>query len=873
MSLLSVPALGGVRGADEDSARDRRTLVRALAPAEIVASGFRAIGGVAVDAGGGILVADRERGTLARIDEAGRLTVLLRHLRGPTGLAVDREGGVLIIEQGGRHLLRLAPDGTVATVAWALRQARAVAVGPDGRVWIAVRRAPGRGRDDDDDRDDRGSEHVIARLDESGTPVPFASGFVDVQGLAVDARAAYVAMTRLAGDRGRSRTTLARIPIRPDGSPGVVEPLWRAAPPHVSRGVAIDAEGDVFVSGVSGGDGDGNGPREAVVLKRPMEGRTETFASGPSESVLAFAPNGDLIGAETRHPGRVIRFRAPRPPAVEAPAFTNRTPLTVEGAAEGGARIAVARAVTPRTPLASTVADASTGTFALAVPLEPNATNALRAVATGAAGAGLASAPTLLEIVHDEVPPSLIIVEPMSGLHTREPVASSARAEDDRSGVAALQWELDGAVVARVGNPAPEEPFAAGAILETAALAEGPHAIDVAALDRAGNERVAAVGIVVDRTPPDTAIVSGPPPVTAERNVAFTVTGADTWSPVEWLEFAWRLDEGAWAPFEARPVVALNDLAPGAHRFEVKARDRAGNEDATPAAQAFTVQSLQLRILEPAPGALITTESVWVRGVVDGGAGEVTVSLPLPAQFGIDTVTAPVEGNTFAIEAPADPAFTTLTLTAIDEGGGTAQAEVSIVVSGDRVAEERLDVWPPGGLAPLTVRIGVRGLAGARVAVDVDGDGTDEFDGQPDGDDLYFTYASPGTYLPTVRVTNAQGEVSTRRAAVEVYGRAALDARLQAVWRGFKDALREGDVQQAVTFIAAERRAAWAEYFSTLPPEAFEDVDLVFTTLTLVQVGYGGAQYEMVAERDGLVYSYAVWFQTDVDGRWRLWRF
>jgi hypothetical protein len=39
------------------------------------------------------------------------------------------------------------------------------------------------------------------------------------------------------------------------------------------------------------------------------------------------------------------------------------------------------------------------------------------------------------------------------------------------------------------------------------------------------------------------------------------------------------------------------------------------------------------------------------------------------------------------------------------------------------------------------------------------------------------------------------------------------------------------------------------------------------------QVNPAGAQYEMLRQQDGQVFSYAVWFQLDHDGLWRLRRF
>jgi hypothetical protein len=45
------------------------------------------------------------------------------------------------------------------------------------------------------------------------------------------------------------------------------------------------------------------------------------------------------------------------------------------------------------------------------------------------------------------------------------------------------------------------------------------------------------------------------------------------------------------------------------------------------------------------------------------------------------------------------------------------------------------------------------------------------------------------------------------------------------------------------------------------------------TTIRLVEVGPGGAQYEMLRDLDGQTLSFAVWFQLDRDGLWRIRRF
>lgn len=863
IGLLCLPAIADMHAGDDESRKDGRTQIRALAPFEIVASGFEALAGVAAEPGGAVpgpavpagavLVTDREAGTLIRLGASGRRRVLLRGLLGPTDVAIDGAGAVLVLEEGGRRLLRLTPEGVVTVAASTLKQARAVTIGPGGQIWVSMRRTAGRDGDD---------EWVIARLDEFGTPTTLVTGFIDVRGLTADASSVYVVMRRLAGERGRVRTILARIPVQPDGRAGAIEPLMLSASDRL-EGVAVDTAGAVFVT-----------DSEGVILKRERDGSVRTFATGLRRPVaVAFAPNGDLAVVEEDDRGRVLRFLAPSPPTMTAPAFTNQSPLRLQGQAVARARITVTRPESPLTAVAAAASEAVSGAFAVQVPLDANATNTLRVAATAAMGAGLTSRPLTTEIVHDALPPSLMMIEPVAGMHTRRPILSSAEATDEGSGVATVLWSVDGIGMAHLENPVPGDPFIATTVLAVEGFNDGPHALDVVATDRAGNQRVARVPFVIDRTPPEMLIVSGPPAAIAARTATFSVSGTDAWSTVGQLDYAWRLDEGPWSAFDALAAITLVDLAPGEHRFEVRARDRAGNEDATPASQTFTVRSLRIRILEPAAGAVVTGGSLWVRAIVEGGAGEVSVRVPLPASFGAGELIAPVQGDSVAIEVPVDPALTIVTLIATDEAGDTAQANVSIVVAGARAFEPGLELWPPGGVAPLTVRLGLRGWIGSHVTVDVDGDGINEFDGQLDTDDLSTTYARAGVYVPAVRITTPEGEELTRRGAVEVYDGAVLDARLQTVWTGFKDALRGADVPAAVGFIAAERRAAWTEYFSALPPDALADVDRVFTAMTLVEVGYGGAQYEMVAERDGLLYSYAIWFRIDSDGRWRLWRF
>jgi hypothetical protein len=89
-------------------------------------------------------------------------------------------------------------------------------------------------------------------------------------------------------------------------------------------------------------------------------------------------------------------------------------------------------------------------------------------------------------------------------------------------------------------------------------------------------------GASQDKTPPDTKIVKGPPKKTHKTTVKlkFTATEADS-------TFQCKMDR---KPFKGcRSPKTYKKLKPGKHVFKVRAIDRAGNVDPTPAKRKFTV--------------------------------------------------------------------------------------------------------------------------------------------------------------------------------------------------------------------------------------------------------------------------------------------
>jgi hypothetical protein len=116
-------------------------------------------------------------------------------------------------------------------------------------------------------------------------------------------------------------------------------------------------------------------------------------------------------------------------------------------------------------------------------------------------------------------------------------------------------------------------------------LGDRRHTFGVRATDSLGNQGLETIySWTVDTVPPATSITSGPPAATESRTATFSF--ASTELPAT---FACSLDGSAFIAC-ASPKT-YDGLADGAHVFEVRATDLAGNTDASPAAYSWQVST------------------------------------------------------------------------------------------------------------------------------------------------------------------------------------------------------------------------------------------------------------------------------------------
>ncbi len=193
------------------------------------------------------------------------------------------------------------------------------------------------------------------------------------------------------------------------------------------------------------------------------------------------------------------------------------------------------------------------------------------------AGNADASPATFGWLIDTKTPDTELTAQP-SAISPSASASFSFKGTDTGSGVASFECRLDEGAWAACSSPQPYS-----------SLAEGTHKFEVRALDKAGNPDASSAifSWLVDTKAPDTELTAQPSAISPSASASFGFKGTDTGSGV--ASFECRLDEGAWtACTSPQPYSSLTE---GNHKFEVRALDKAGNPDASPATFAWLVDT------------------------------------------------------------------------------------------------------------------------------------------------------------------------------------------------------------------------------------------------------------------------------------------
>ena len=150
-----------------------------------------------------------------------------------------------------------------------------------------------------------------------------------------------------------------------------------------------------------------------------------------------------------------------------------------------------------------------------------------------------------------------------------------------------FECSYDGAPYASCSSPGPGTTGS-----DTRSLGNGNHSISVRARDAAGNAdptpSTRQFSVFIDTTPPDTSITSGPSGTVTSAAATFGFSSTEANSTFE-CSYDGAAFTACTAPGPGATGSDARTLANGPHTFTVRARDGAGNADASPATRTFTV--------------------------------------------------------------------------------------------------------------------------------------------------------------------------------------------------------------------------------------------------------------------------------------------
>ncbi|HVF77924.1 MAG TPA: hypothetical protein VNA28_06480 [Solirubrobacteraceae bacterium] len=202
----------------------------------------------------------------------------------------------------------------------------------------------------------------------------------------------------------------------------------------------------------------------------------------------------------------------------------------------------------------------------------------------------------------DTTPPETTLTSGPSGAVT---TGSASFAFTSEAG-ASFECRLDAGAFAPCTSPA-----------NYSLLADGSHTFEVRAKDGPGNVDLtpASRTWTVDTAAPDTTITTGPSGTVASGSASFAFTSSDAGA-----SFECRLDDGAFAACTSPK--AYSALGDGAHSFEVRAKDGAGNVDATPASRTWTIDTTapQTSIDSGPSGNVATSSASFAFSASEGGS-------------------------------------------------------------------------------------------------------------------------------------------------------------------------------------------------------------------------------------------------------------
>jgi len=278
---------------------------------------------------------------------------------------------------------------------------------------------------------------------------------------------------------------------------------------------------------------------------------------------------------------------------------------------------------------------------------------------------------------------------------------------------------------------------------------------------------------------------------------------------------------------------------------------------------SFTVKNpLEVKITSPSDGETINKAKVIVKGTFKSDTRDVGITV-----YGM---IAEMKGNEWiANNVPLTIGANTITATIKDSSGNSANASITANTT-SLTQMVALSANITSGLAPLTTYFSITTEMPNPVAgyqLDFEGDGVVDYSGET-FEDISHIYTVEGVFYPTVTVTDNQGNAYSDTIAITVLNKAEIDALLKSKWEAMREALNNKDIGGALGYFVERSKERYRSVFDALKDQ-LPSIITTFIEFNISDVYENIAEYEIVANENGVLYSYPGVFLRGAGGLWK----